>query len=199
MMSKKIPAWTGASKLNGEGSWTWADHSIWYFNFGWRDGETDDEQKGEEGKKKDKCMRLSNSSSSQQQGWSDESCSSEELFVCSERICSGKNIMKWKTVSIGLDGLQCKNRAKCTSECPPDWDHVGDSCYFWSQEKLGWEEAEEHCQTHEGHLASVTSQAVLDYMHQKVGQSVQYKLSGRSYIAVQSYIWGKWEVMGGQW
>ena len=76
-----------------------------------------------------------------------------------------------------MDGLRCKNRGKCSvSKCPPDWDQVGESCYVWSQEQLSWGEAEQHCQTLGGHLASVTSQEVLDYMHQQVGQSQYHEL-----------------------
>ena len=80
MTRKKIPAWTGASTK--EGTWTWADCSAWYFNPGWRDGEANTDGRN--------CMKLLHGNDEGRQGWNVESCSAEQRFVCSERICSGK-------------------------------------------------------------------------------------------------------------
>ena len=76
---------------------------------------------------------------------------------------------KWKQRKRGKLYEACLQKNCSVSKCPPDWDRVGESCYVWSQEELSWGEAEKHCQTLGGHLASVTSQVVLDYMHQQVG------------------------------
>ena len=59
----------------------------------------------------------------------------------------------------------------CTSSCDPGWQKLGDKCYFWSQEKLFWAAAELKCRTLGGHLASVTTQEIHDYLKQDVSVS----------------------------
>ena len=52
----------------------------------------------------------------------------------------------------------------CMSSCPAGWEEEGQRCYFWSQEKTTWGQAEENCQKEGAHLASVTSQRVHDFL-----------------------------------
>ena len=62
--------------------------------------------------------------------------------------------------------LDCK--PSCVVSCPPGWEREGDRCYFFSQEEKSWQEAEETCkETHKGHLASVTSEQVHQYLQEK--------------------------------
>ena len=57
----------------------------------------------------------------------------------------------------------CQNN-NCTSNCTNPWEEKDGQCYFWSQEKLFWGAAEEKCRSLGGHLASVTTQDVQDYL-----------------------------------
>ena len=52
----------------------------------------------------------------------------------------------------------------CTPNCDSDWENFGDKCYFWSKEKLFWAAAELNCRDQGGHLASVTTQEIHDYL-----------------------------------
>ena len=48
--------------------------------------------------------------------------------------------------------------------CTSGWEEKDGQCYFWSQEKQYWGEAEERCRSLGGHLASVTTQEEYDYL-----------------------------------
>ena len=65
-----------------------------------------------------------------------------------------------------VDGSNC-DESSCVVSCQPGWEREGDYCYFWSEEKKNWFEAEETCKRHGGHLASVTDQHIHDYMMKK--------------------------------
>ena len=41
---------------------------------------------------------------------------------------------------------------------------MGDHCYFWSTDKKTWNEAEVFCQQNNGHLASITTPAINQYV-----------------------------------
>ena len=60
---------------------------------------------------------------------------------------------------------------QCTP-CDPGWDVFGDHCYFYSTDKESWNDAEEFCQEEGGHLASVNTPAIQEY--------VKYELKRRS-------------------
>jgi len=55
---------------------------------------------------------------------------------------------------------------KCVEECGPGWEKYGNRCYLWSIDKKTWAEAEDFCKTEGGHLASVSSSAIRDYVKQ---------------------------------
>ena len=66
-------------------------------------------------------------------------------------------------------GSNCED--SCVVSCPSGWEREGDRCFFWSNEVKTWFEAEETCQKrYGGHLASVTSQSVHEYMVSKKKQ-----------------------------
>ena len=58
----------------------------------------------------------------------------------------------------------------CTVKCDPGWQLFNGSCYFWSQEKLFWGAAEVKCQSLGGHLASVTSNDMNDFLYKHVSE-----------------------------
>ena len=64
---------------------------------------------------------------------------------------------------VQIQGDQCKP-GECTANCSDPWEENDDQCYLWSQEKLFWGVAEKKCRSLGGHLASVTSQDVNDYL-----------------------------------
>ena len=49
-------------------------------------------------------------------------------------------------------------------ECGQGWERNGNNCYLWSTEKKTWADAEHFCQGEGGHLASVPSSAIEDYV-----------------------------------
>lgn len=66
-------------------------------------------------------------------------------------------------------GSNCE--AACVVSCPPGWERADDHCYFWSNERKNWFEAEGICRKrYNSHLASVTSQGIHNYMRSKKKQ-----------------------------
>ena len=65
--------------------------------------------------------------------------------------------------NLGTESVRCKEDT-CTVNCTSGWEEKDGQCYFWSQEKQYWGEAEERCRSHGGHLASVTTQEEYDYL-----------------------------------
>ena len=57
--------------------------------------------------------------------------------------------------------------ATCVVLCPEGWEKFEGHCYLWSDDKKNWLEAEETCQNHGGHLASVTDRKIYDFVVQK--------------------------------
>jgi len=53
----------------------------------------------------------------------------------------------------------------CVSECEDGWEEEGGKCFFFSQDELTWEGAEEECKRgHDSHLASVTDQQIDNFI-----------------------------------
>ena len=70
--------------------------------------------------------------------------------------------------SVQMDEEGCQSGECVELKCSPGWEEMNGKCYFWSQEKLFWGAAEEKCRSFGGHLASVTSQDIHDYIQQNV-------------------------------
>jgi len=72
------------------------------------------------------------------------------------------------TTRTSLKNLGSDCKASCVFSCPAGWEREGDRCYFFSQEEKSWHEAEETCvEKHRGHLASVPSEQVHQYLQRK--------------------------------
>ena len=63
-------------------------------------------------------------------------------------------------------GSDCE--PSCAVSCPLGWERKGDFCYFWSNNKTNWFDAEEACKRKGGHLASVKNREVHEYMVDKL-------------------------------
>ena len=68
-------------------------------------------------------------------------------------------------VSVSYSGKSCTNN-NCVAACEKGWEQNGTYCYFWSTDAmtLTWSDAEDYCKNKSGHLASVTSNAINDYV-----------------------------------
>jgi len=53
-----------------------------------------------------------------------------------------------------------------TTACVDDWEAYDDHCYYWSTNTKTWNEAEAFCQQENGHLASITSEAINQYVRE---------------------------------
>ena len=58
----------------------------------------------------------------------------------------------------------CLEKA-CVTACKENWEEKSGRCFLWGgNKKRSWDEAEEFCQKEGGHLASVTSEAIHEYI-----------------------------------
>ena len=48
--------------------------------------------------------------------------------------------------------------------CKENWEENGDHCYYFSMEAANWTHAEDFCRSGGGHLASVTSDAINEFI-----------------------------------
>ena len=54
---------------------------------------------------------------------------------------------------------------QCQQSCPEGWQEFDSKCYLWvTNQERNWTEAENFCKSSEGHLASVTSKEVHEFI-----------------------------------
>ena len=59
---------------------------------------------------------------------------------------------------------------RCFQGCPPDWDLFKERCYLWvDNHTKTWFDAENFCQTQGGHLVSIETKEVNEYLLRQVG------------------------------
>ena len=64
-----------------------------------------------------------------------------------------------------LSGFEIRcNEEECVESCQENWVENGDHCYYWSMTEVNWTQAENHCRKGGGHLASVTSEAINEFI-----------------------------------
>ena len=85
-------------------------------------------------------------------------------------------------------------------ECPgDDWRKFGQSCYYFGQELLSWQDAAIQCGRHGAYLADITSAAENEYVTEeaeKIGGS--YWVGGTDIFSEGEWIWtSKMQTMGG--
>ena len=81
-------------------------------------------------------------------------------------------------------GSNCED--SCVVSCPSGWEREGDHCYFWSEEEKNWFEAEEACQRHGGHLASITNQDDDNYIK---GKQIRAWIGGTDINKEGTWLW----------
>ena len=78
------------------------------------------------------------------------------------------HVSEGSNYSLQIQEEGCQSGECVEQSCSSGWEENDGQCYFWSQEKLFWGAAEEKCRSMGGHLASVTSQDVEDFLYQNV-------------------------------
>merc|ERR1719367_65380 len=72
-----------------------------------------------------------------------------------------------------IEGMLCRRRGNTNMgfeeeekefTCEAPWEEYDDHCYYYSTYKTNWNDAEEYCQRKGGHLASVNTKAIQDYL-----------------------------------
>ncbi|XP_063424279.1 perlucin-like protein [Mytilus trossulus] len=71
--------------------------------------------------------------------------------------------------------------------CPPDWEHHDNSCYYFSNDTLPWDGAQDYCQEFGGYLAELTTTDENNYIEH---MSKHYYHPNST--AQGDYIYGYW-------
>jgi len=98
--------WIGGSDTGEEGVWKWTDCTPWDFTV-WHKGQPSNS--GDED-----CLEVfqfndQHGTKDANKKWNDNTCSTEQGFVCSKKICSGEEVSgastMWKPASVSFVGI----------------------------------------------------------------------------------------------
>merc|ERR1719222_789336 len=67
-----------------------------------------------------------------------------------------------RTSTSTISSTSASTTTPCT--CNQGWDAFGDHCYFYGTDMKSWFKAEEYCKEEGGHLASVNTNAIENYV-----------------------------------
>ena len=81
-------------------------------------------------------------------------------------------------------GTNCTG--SCVVSCPEGWEKFEGHCYLWSKDEKSWLEAEEACQSHGGHLASVKDKKTYDFV---LGKGARIWIGGTDRVEEGKWVW----------
>ena len=148
----KTSIWLGGTDVESEGHWRWTDGSKWSEEH-WKRG------RGNIGTTKN-CLSIDNGE------WLDNRCNYAKSSICelptTKRITADTRII-FTSENISLSAIQLTwtthplddDQKKRRYE--EEWGDMGSQLYY-EKVKRNWREAESHCASKGGHLASVSSQ-----------------------------------------
>ena len=61
----------------------------------------------------------------------------------------------------------------CVTSCGQGWAQFQSSCYFWATNKKSWADAEDFCQQEGGHLASIPTEDVNNFVWEEMERQGQ--------------------------
>ena len=76
--------------------------------------------------------------------------------------------------------------ASCVVSCPKGWEKFEGHCYLWSQDEKSWLEAEDTCQSHGGHLASMKDKKTYDFV---LGKGARIWIGGTDRVEEGKWVW----------
>ncbi|XP_038142956.1 galactose-specific lectin nattectin-like [Cyprinodon tularosa] len=92
-------------------------------------------------------------------------------------MASGFSLTLLLGLSFGLwaeADAECRLRAATTGDCPPEWSWYENRCFHFVEDKKSWADAESHCLSVGGNLASFQSKGeynfIRDLVHKESGQ-----------------------------
>lgn len=77
--------------------------------------------------------------------------------------------VKWfdKVLIIWYEGSP-DSENKCVETCDEGWEENGGRCFFWGREMKNWIAAEDFCREEGGHLATVNTDATMDFLFESM-------------------------------
>ncbi|XP_045068623.1 CD209 antigen-like protein E [Coregonus clupeaformis] len=88
-----------------------------------------------------------------------------ELLFSELQDCKA-NLTRVKDLLATIQGSQ--NRCNTSQPCSPGWEFYNGSCYYFSKDKLTWEQSQYACIHDGGHLVIIESQQEQEFIKQRV-------------------------------
>ena len=103
-----------------------------------------------------------------------------------------QNLKSALTIELSGYGSNCE--PSCALSCPNNWDRGGDHCYYLSETRMKWLNAEDHCRKIGGHLASITNERIHNFMKNKLnnehgGDNKVRWIGGRRKPGTNTFVW----------
>ncbi|XP_024290328.1 C-type lectin domain family 4 member F isoform X3 [Oncorhynchus tshawytscha] len=96
----------------------------------------------------------------------------EEMFSSGLRDCEA-NLTRVKDLLATIQGNQKECNAD-TKSCSPGWEFYNGSCYYFSKDKLTWEQSQYACIHDGGHLVIVESQQEQEFIIERFVRSTDF-------------------------
>ncbi|KAM9204628.1 C-type lectin domain family 4 member D-like [Mergus octosetaceus] len=115
------------------------------------------------------------------------------LVVLFHRSCG-----QCKTLPQNAPGWHCipngsaskKDSWKC---CPEGWRPFQESCYYFSDDQMPWEESQQNCSGMGSHLVVINTKAEQDFLYKEIGTQMKYRREGINlYIGLSAQEVGQW-------
>ncbi|KAM9204762.1 C-type lectin domain family 4 member A-like isoform 2-T2 [Mergus octosetaceus] len=77
--------------------------------------------------------------------------------------------------------------------CPEGWRPFQESCYYFSDDWMPWEESQQNCSGMGSHLVVINTKAEQDFLYKEMGRQMKYRREGINlYIGLRAQEVGQW-------
>ncbi|XP_035401597.1 C-type lectin domain family 4 member D-like [Cygnus atratus] len=109
-------------------------------------------------------------------------------YSCDEPTALQLNLTEWHCI---LSVPQGKGRGwKC---CPEGWRRFQDSCYYFSADRMPWDESQQNCSGMGSHLVVINTKAEQDFLNKEITRQNTYRREGINlHIGLRAQEVGQW-------
>nr|XP_038035497.1 C-type lectin domain family 4 member D-like [Anas platyrhynchos] len=115
------------------------------------------------------------------------------LVVLFHRSCGQyktlpQNASEWHCITSG--SASQKVSWKC---CPEGWRPFQESCYYFSDDQMPWDESQQNCGGMGSQLVVINTKAEQDFLSKEIRRQMKYRLNGINlYIGLRAQKVGQW-------
>ncbi|XP_075763755.1 asialoglycoprotein receptor 1 isoform X1 [Pelodiscus sinensis] len=91
----------------------------------------------------------------------------ENSIQAQQRLEEQVGILRDSLNSLNCDLLEMKSNESQPGCCPRDWEHFGESCYWFSRDQKTWDESNLYCKAQDSHLVIINTRAEQLYVQRR--------------------------------